>query len=80
MFDVINNAQQARLDKLQLSAIACLMFVGVAFVYSATMVGEAASTMPIYDQLWMRQIIWYVAGIGAAAALCLIDYRTLSRW
>ncbi|HLX72174.1 MAG TPA: FtsW/RodA/SpoVE family cell cycle protein [Verrucomicrobiae bacterium] len=80
MFDVINNAQQARLDKLQLAAIACLMFVGVAFVYSATMVGEAASTLPVYDQLWMRQIIWYVTGIGAATALCLIDYRTLSRW
>lgn len=80
MFDVINNAQQARLDKLQLSAIACLMFVGVAFVYSATMVGETASTLPLYDQLWMRQIIFYIAGIGAAAALCIIDYRTLSRW
>jgi rod shape determining protein RodA len=80
MFDVINNAQQARLDKLQLSAIVCLMFVGVAFVYSATIVGEAASTLPIYDQLWMRQIIWYIVGIGAAAAVCLIDYRTLSRW
>jgi rod shape determining protein RodA len=80
MFDVINNAQQARLDKLQLSAIACLMFVGVAFIYSATMVGEAASTLPIYDQLWMRQIIWYVVGIGIATALCLVDYRTLSRW
>ena len=80
MFDVINNAQQSRLDKLQLSAIACLMFVGVALVYSATMVGEASSSLPVYDQLWMRQIIWYAAGIGAATALCLIDYRSLSRW
>lgn len=80
MFDVINNSQQARLDKLQLCAIACLMFVGVAFVYSATMVGEAASALPLYDQLWFRQIIWYVLGIGAAMALCFIDYRALSRW
>lgn len=80
MFEVINNSQQARLDKLQLCAIACLMFVGVAFVYSATMVGEAAGSLPLYDQLWFRQIIWYVLGIGAASSLCLLDYRALSRW
>jgi rod shape determining protein RodA len=80
MFDVINNAQQSRVDKLQLAALACLMFVGVAFVYSATMIGETATTLPIYDQLWFRQIIWYAMGIGGAAVLCLVDYRALSRF
>jgi rod shape determining protein RodA len=67
-------------DKVQLAALACLMFVGVAFVYSATMVGDTTGTLPIYDQLWFRQIVWYVLGGGCAAALCLIDYRTLSRF
>jgi rod shape determining protein RodA len=80
MFDVINNAQQSRVDKLQLAALACLMFVGVAFVYSATMIGETAVSLPIYDQLWFRQIVWYVLGAGGAAMLCLVDYRTLSRF
>jgi cell division protein FtsW (lipid II flippase) len=80
MFDVINNAQQSRVDKLQLSALACLMFIGVAFVYSATMIGESANMLPIYDQLWFRQIIWYTIGITGAAALCFIDYRALSRF
>jgi rod shape determining protein RodA len=80
MFDVINNTQQSRVDKVQLAALACLMFVGVAFVYSATMVGDTTGTLPIYDQLWFRQIVWYVLGGGCAAALCLIDYRTLSRF
>jgi rod shape determining protein RodA len=80
MFDVINNAQQSRVDKLQLVALACLMFVGVAFVYSATMIGETAVSLPIYDQLWFRQIVWYVLGAGGAALLCLIDYRVLARW
>jgi rod shape determining protein RodA len=28
----------------------------------------------------VRQILWYVLGIGAAAALCLLDYRILARW
>ena len=80
MFDVINNAQQPRVDKLQLSALACLMFIGVAFVYSATMVSEAATSLPIYDQLWFRQLVWYVLGTAGAAALCLVDYRAMSRW
>ncbi|HWD91171.1 MAG TPA: FtsW/RodA/SpoVE family cell cycle protein [Verrucomicrobiae bacterium] len=80
MFDVINNAQQSRVDKLQLAALAGLMFVGVAFVYSATMIGETASSLPIYDQLWFRQIIWYGLGAVGAVVLCLMDYRSLARW
>jgi rod shape determining protein RodA len=80
MFDVINNAQQSRVDKLQLAALAGLMFVGVAFVYSATMIGETANALPLFNQLWFRQIIWYALGIGVAAAMCLVDYRALSRW
>jgi rod shape determining protein RodA len=80
MFDVINNAQQSRVDKLQLAALACLMFVGVAFVYSATMIGETANALPLYDQLWFRQIVWYGLGVGGAVVLCLMDYRSLARW
>jgi rod shape determining protein RodA len=80
MFDVINNAQQSRVDKLQLFALACLMFIGVAFVYSATMIGETANALPLYNQLWFRQIVWYALGICGAGALCFIDYRSLSRF
>jgi len=80
MFDVINNAQQSRVDKLQLAALAGLMFIGVAFVYSATMIGETANALPLYDQLWFRQIIWYALGGGVAVAMCFVDYRGLSRF
>jgi rod shape determining protein RodA len=80
MFDVINSAQQPRVDKLQLAALACLMFVGVAFVYSATMIGETATSLPLYDQLWFRQIVWYALGTGSAVLLCFLDYRSLARW
>jgi len=80
MFDVINNAQQSRVDKLQLSALLGLMAVGVAFVYSATMIGEKAMELPLYDQLWLRQMVWYAVGVGVAGVLCLVDYRSLSRW
>src|SRR5262245_18638392 len=80
MFDVINNAQESRVDKLQLSMLACLMFVGVAFIYSATMIGETATSLPLFNQLWFRQIVWYALGIGVAGAMCLVDYRSLSRF
>ena len=80
MFDVINNVQQARVDKLQMFALLGLMLVGVAFIYSATMIGETANALPLYDQLWFRQIIWYALGIGCAVALCFVDYRTFSRF
>lgn len=80
MFDVINNAQQPRVDKLQLFALACLMVVGVAFVYSATMVSDTAASQHLVNQLWFRQIVWYGIGAGLAGAMCFVDYRTLSRF
>jgi rod shape determining protein RodA len=80
MFDSILNEHQARLEKLQLAALAGLMLLGAAFVYSATMVSETASAAPWYDQSWFRQLVWYALGVGAAAALCLVDYRTVARW
>ncbi|HEX7576411.1 MAG TPA: FtsW/RodA/SpoVE family cell cycle protein [Verrucomicrobiae bacterium] len=67
-------------DRLQLVALAGLMCLGVAFVFSATTANPAASTLPWYDQSWVRQIVWYALGLGASAALCLVDYHTLARW
>jgi rod shape determining protein RodA len=80
MFETTLSSHHARLDKFQLTAICALMLVGAAFVYSATMVGESAGSLPLYNQIWFRQVIWYVLGLGAATALCLIDYRSLTRW
>jgi rod shape determining protein RodA len=54
--------------------------LGAAFVYSATMVNESASSGPWYSQSWFRQIVWYALGTGVAAALCCADYHTLTRW
>jgi rod shape determining protein RodA len=56
------------------------MILGALFVYSATMVSASASLAPWYNQSWFRQIIWYVLGTGAAAALCCVDYHTIARW
>ena len=73
-------APKQNLDKLQLAALVGLMIIGAAFVFSATMVNESAAVLPWYDQTWVRQIVWYVLGLGGAAAVCLVDYHTLARW
>jgi len=80
MFESNLNEPQGRLDKLQLAALCGLMLLGAAFVFSATMVSEASSSSSWYHQSWLRQILWYVLGIGAATGLCCMDYRTISRW
>jgi rod shape determining protein RodA len=49
-------------------------------VFSATMVNDAAAALPWYDQSWVRQIVWYALGMGAAAAVCVPDYHVLARW
>ena len=80
MFEPINNDQQPRVDKLQLCALAGLMLLGTAFVYSATMVGGTEFAAAWFRQKWFHQIIWYVLGLGAATAICFVDYRSLARW
>lgn len=80
MYDALLNERQSRLDKLQAGAVLGLMLVGALFVYSATMVNEAAQLAPLLQQSWFRQLLWYVVGAGGALALCLVDYQTLARW
>jgi rod shape determining protein RodA len=69
-----------KLDRLQLAALAGLMLIGAAFVFSATAVNPFELDKAWYAQVWFRQVIWYALGLGAAAAVCLVDYHTLARW
>ncbi len=78
MVDPSLNERGNRLDRLQLCALAGLMFLGAAFVYSATK--NQSAWLPWYDQMWIRQVVWYVMGIGAGAAVCILDYHRLARW
>ena len=80
MFDAALNERQSRIDRVQLVALFGLMLIGAVFVYSATMVNESARLAPWYTQSWFRQIVWYVLGTGAAAALCGLEYHILARW
>jgi len=80
MFDADLIDRQSHLERVQLAALLGLMLVGGMFVYSATMVSESAGLGPWYSQSWFRQIVWYVLGTGVAAAICCVDYHTLTRW
>src|SRR5581483_8857067 len=80
MIDSTINERGGRLDKLQLLALLGLMIIGTMFVCSATAARESAALLPWYKQFWFHQIIWYGLGLGAAAALCLVDYHVLARW
>ena len=77
---MFHQVPREKFDKLQLLALAGLMFLGTAFVYSATMANDAAGLLSWYQQAWVRQIFWYAVGGGAIVAICLVDYHTLARW
>jgi len=77
---LLNREHHERFDRLQLAALAGLIFIGMAFVYSATMANPALAALPWYEQSWVRQVVWYALGLGAGAALCVLDYHTLARW
>ena len=80
MFNAINNERPSRIDYVQLAAVLCLMLISVAFVFSATTVSDAGSTIAWYKQTYFKQIIWFVIGLGGAGIVCLVDYHTLTRW
>ncbi|HOX63513.1 MAG TPA: rod shape-determining protein RodA [Verrucomicrobiota bacterium] len=80
MFDQALQRHESRIDRLQIAALCGLMLLGTVFVYSATMVGESAATLVWYKQSWFRQAVWYGLGMGAATAVCCVDYHILARW
>jgi rod shape determining protein RodA len=63
-----------RVDWLMLGAIAGLMLVGIAFIFSASTSADPNS------RFWIKQAIFYGAGIGIAVGICLIPYETISRF
>jgi rod shape determining protein RodA len=74
------NEHRPGLDRLQLLALLGLMVMGALFVCSATLANPTFASLPWFDQMWVRQIIWYGIGIGAGAVLCFIEYHTIARW
>jgi rod shape determining protein RodA len=74
------NEKQPPFDRLQLAALALLMCLGAAFVFSATMANPSEADKAWFAQMWFHQVIWYVLGLAAGAVVCLMDYHVLARW
>jgi hypothetical protein len=44
------------------------------------MANPVMAALPWYDQILDPAMVWYALGLGAGAALCVVDYHTLARW
>lgn len=80
MFEASLRERDSRLDWALIFALAGLMIVSVAFIYSATSVRESFASVPWYKQLSFQQVVWFGVGGVAAAVFCVLDYRTWARW
>lgn len=63
-----------------LGALLVLMGFGAAFIYSATIANAGLVAIPWFKQEWVRQLLWYTIGIGAAGAMCFVSYHSIARW
>jgi rod shape determining protein RodA len=70
----------ARIDWVLLCALLGLMVLGALFIHSARYATESGAGVVWFKQYHFRQIIFYVLGLGALAAVCVIPYQTLARW
>ncbi len=71
--------REPRLDWLQMGALALLTLVGCVFIASAS-AGDVGANTPWHSLLAVRQMVWCGIGLAGAVAVCLVDYRTLSRY
>jgi rod shape determining protein RodA len=74
MFETQLTHKEPRIDWFLLAAIAGLMLVGIAFIYSASTSSDPNS------RFWIKQGISYGVGIGAAVVLCRVPYDSWSRF
>jgi rod shape determining protein RodA len=78
MYDPRLNEKKSDFDWPLHVATLGLMFIGTAFIFSAT--AQHVTPVAWYRQDYVRQIIWYVAGLGAAVAFCAMEYGSITRW
>jgi rod shape determining protein RodA len=74
MYEAQLNERKSDYDWALAAAVLGLMLVGTAFIFSAT------EGQPALRQSYLHQVVWYVLGVGAAAAACYFEYGSLARW
>lgn len=79
MFKPLPIEREPRLEWLQMGALLALTLIGCLFIWSASAADMSNST-PWHSWLPVRQLIWAGIGLCCGVAICLVDYRTLSRY
>ena len=74
MYEAQPIQKEQRVEWLMLAAVAGLMLVGAAFIFSASTVNNPESN------LWLKQVFSYGLGLSAAVVICFVPYDILSRW
>ena len=64
-----------RLNRVQMACMLALVVIGVFFIYSACYISDKQPVRELYQ----RQILWAMAGVGVYGLLALIDYTELTR-
>ena len=80
MINASFNEPHAKIDRLQLAALAGLMLIGAAFVYSATMANAGGGACRGTIKAGCVKSSGMRSASATGAALCLVDYHTLARW
>lgn len=70
----ISQEQGPKLDWSLAGALLGLMIVGMVFIYDVTHAQEGGASFHT------KQGAWYLIGLVAAGALCLVNYRWIARW
>jgi rod shape determining protein RodA len=80
MFRLNPNERESPVQWPMIVALLSLMILGAAFIYSATANNEMFRAYAWYRQPAVKQVIFYLLGLMAGAAVCLVNYRRLARW
>ena len=75
MYEATLTQKEPKIDWLLIGAIAGLMLVGMAFIYSAT-----TSSGVFNSNFWLKQGISYGMGLVVAVAICFVRYDSVSRF
>lgn len=74
MYDTQIIPKEPKIDWPLLVALAGLIVLGLAFIFSASTVNDPSS------RFWIKQAIAYGLGLAVATGLCFVPYDTLSRF
>jgi rod shape determining protein RodA len=80
MFQSNLNERESPIQWAMVLSLFGLMLIGAAFVYSATSTNDSFRHLAWYRQLWLKQVLFYGAGVAVAIGLCFVSYHRLARW